>query len=55
MNAALPPRLLTWCVLTFCLAAPPAFADGKVSPPPSYRGSLEERAQEAIIIFNVSR
>ena len=30
----------------------PAWADGKVFPPADYRGSLEERAQEAIIIFH---
>jgi len=29
-------------------------ADGKIVPPRNYKGSLEERAQEAIIIFNGS-
>ena len=28
-----------------------AFADGKVMPPRNYKGSLEEKAQEAIIVF----
>jgi len=31
-----------------------AFGDGKIMPPRDYKGSLEERAQEAIIIFNGS-
>jgi len=43
------------CVLTvLCLAltVPAALADGKIVPPRDYKGSLEERAQEAILIFN---
>ena len=31
-----------------------AMADGKVIPPRDYKGSLEERAQEAVIIFHGS-
>jgi len=36
------------------LSAPPLHADGKVFPPRNYKGSLEEQAQEAIIIFQGS-
>ena len=32
----------------------PLWADGKIMPPAKYKGSLEELAQEAIIIFNSS-
>ena len=39
-------------VALFWLAAGVALADGKVVAPRDYKGSLEERAQEAIIIFN---
>lgn len=37
------------------LAESPALADGKVMAPADYQGSLEERAQEAILIFHGSR
>jgi len=37
------------------LSASPALADGKVMPPADYQGSLEERAQEAILIFHTSQ
>lgn len=52
-------RRLSTVVLVVCLL--PVFtnelanADGKVVPLRNYKGSLEERAQEAIIIFNSSR
>ena len=49
-------RLRGWLLVGVALglaASPaPAWADGKVFPPADYRGSLEERAQEAIIIFH---
>jgi len=35
-------------------AIPSAWADGEIVPPRDYKGSLEERAQEAIIIFQGS-
>jgi hypothetical protein len=41
-------------LLTAVLAAPEALGDGKVFNPRSYNGSLEERSQEAIIIFRAS-
>lgn len=40
-------------MLVLAMSAP-VFADGKVVPPRDYKGSLEERAQEAIIIFHAS-
>jgi hypothetical protein len=44
--------------LAFCLAglilARQAYGDGDVVPPRDYEGSLEERAQEAIIVFHGS-
>ncbi len=40
-------------LLVFFLAGL-APADGKVVPPRDYKGSLEEKAQEAIIIFHGS-
>ena len=44
-------RVLT--VLAVMIALPPALciADGKLQPPRKYKGSLEERAQEALIVF----
>jgi len=39
--------------MTFA-ALPSVLADGKLMPPRDYRGSLEERSQEAIIIFQGS-
>jgi len=41
----------------FCTCSPmsPAWADGKIVRPADYEGSLEERAQEAILIFHTSR
>lgn len=41
-------------VVAGALAAQHAFADGKVMPPRDYEGSLEEKSQEAIIIFHGS-
>jgi len=47
--------LLLAGLLTAVLACPPATrADGKLMPPRDYEGSLEERSQEAIIIFQGS-
>lgn len=40
--------------LALLLAASVANGDGKLFRPRSYQGSIEEKAQEAIIIFNVS-
>ncbi len=37
-----------------CAASRAVFADGKVVPPRNYKGSLEEKSQEAIIIFHSS-
>lgn len=50
-----PQFTLLALILVALLQANPAFADGKVVPPRKYTGSLEERAQEAIIIFHGSR
>ena len=44
-------RVVLLAVLLICCANR-ANADGKVIPPRNYKGSLEERAQEAIIIFH---
>jgi len=41
-------------VLVLAAAPGPAHADGKMFVPRDYKGSLEERAQEAIIIFHGS-
>src|ERR1700685_1870953 len=41
-------------ILALLLAAPLLQADGKVVRQRDYKGSLEERAQEAIIIFHAS-
>jgi hypothetical protein len=41
--------------LLLLLAAAPALGDGKLVPPRDYEGSLEERAQEAVIIFKGSK
>ena len=39
--------------LLICLTiSTTALADGKIVPPRNYKGSLEEKAQEAIIIYN---
>ena len=47
--------LVSFSILTAnFLIAPWLLADGKVIPPRSYQGSLEEKAQEAIIIFQAS-
>ncbi|MGI9243256.1 MAG: hypothetical protein ACR2RV_20830, partial [Verrucomicrobiales bacterium] len=37
--------------LSLLLLQAPAFADGIVRPPRAYEGSLEEKSQEAIIVF----
>ncbi len=43
------------CVLLSCSALlTPAWADGKLIAPRDYKGSLEEKGQEAIIIFHSS-
>jgi Uncharacterized protein conserved in bacteria (DUF2330) len=47
------PLLLTLAVTPF-LAFASSFPDGKVVPPKNYKGSLEEKAQEAIIVFHGS-
>lgn len=58
MNARRRERFLGLLTIAFLvcsiavLSRPPALADGKVMPPRNYKGSLEESAQEAIIIFN---
>lgn len=44
------PSVLMGLMLTLPMA-PAAFGDGKLVPPRDYAGSLEEQAQEAIIIF----
>jgi len=41
-------------VVSVLLAPSTVAADGKVMPPAEYQGSLEERAQEAILIFHGS-
>jgi hypothetical protein len=43
--------LAFWCSIVFAVGSI-VFADGKVVPPRNYKGSLEERSQEAIIIFH---
>ena len=49
------PGFATLCTVVFLSATTTSvFADGKVVPPRDYKGSLEEKAQEAIIIFNSS-
>lgn len=51
-------RFFQLSLLFFTVAFAPtklAFADGKVVPPRKYTGSLEERAQEAVIIFHGSK
>lgn len=40
------------CLLAMLLWTSFAFGDGKVVPPRDYKGSLEEKSQEAIIIFH---
>ncbi len=50
MNNSLP-RIVTF-VLLACLAAPQLMADGLVFRPVAYEGSLNERSQEAIIVFH---
>jgi hypothetical protein len=47
------PKLLTRFLVLLCLLLSPALlrADGKVIRPRDYHGSLEESAQEAIILF----
>ena len=42
------------CVVIHGLWALPATGDGKVVPPRDYSGSIEEQAQEAIVIFHSS-
>jgi len=39
------------CIAQLFVAQISAYADGKVMPPRDYKGSLEEKAQEAIIVF----
>lgn len=45
------PVVTAAAVLMFTLVADTSLADGKVVRPRNYNGSLEEKAQEAIIIF----
>lgn len=44
-------RIVLAVLCTLALVAGPVLADGKVVKPRNYNGSLEEKAQEAIIIF----
>jgi len=56
MPISLPIRSFQFLAfaLVICLVSRSVEADGKVIPPRDYKGSLEERAQEAIIIFHGS-
>lgn len=58
LNRSLPsplPKLAALMALCFVGSSPGALhADGKLVKPRDYQGSLEEKAQEAIIIFNGS-
>ncbi|MHC4600562.1 MAG: hypothetical protein ACYS47_16320, partial [Planctomycetota bacterium] len=45
--------LLTGMLLSLALSGA-ALADGVLRPPRDYKGSLEERAQEAIIVFHIT-
>src|SRR5262245_54126967 len=47
-------RILVLAAVVSLLSSGPVGADGKVVRPREYEGSLEERAQEAIIIFQGS-
>ena len=56
MSVSRSCRLIALCALLCARAVPrAALADGKVVPPRDYKGSLEERAQEAIILFEGSQ
>lgn len=46
--------LISLISLALYLVSFPVFADGIVRPPRDYKGSLTEKAQEAIIIFQGS-
>lgn len=48
-------RALTFLASLIALPATVCLADGKVQPPRKYKGSLEERAQEALIVFKQGR
>lgn len=45
------PQLIVAVLISTCLASY-AQPDGKIFPPRNYKGSLEEKAQEAILIFH---
>ena len=49
---AIPLLSVVNAALLTCLTAPQASADGLVFRPVAYKGSLNERSQEAIIIFH---
>ena len=44
-------RVLAFLAVLIAVPRTSCFADGKLQPPRKYSGSLEERAQEALIIF----
>lgn len=52
MKASNFPVQLLLCTLVFAAIAGAARADGKVFAPVEYKGSLQERAQEAILLFH---
>jgi hypothetical protein len=54
MHCPLPSRAVACCLALALIAPRCAWSDGKVVPPRDYAGSLEETAQEAIIIFHGS-
>jgi hypothetical protein len=43
-----------WAILVVLCTAPLVHGDGGVFRPRAYKGSLEERSQEAIILFHTS-
>ena len=51
---ARPLGVVSVCAVVFLAVAGGVLADGVMRPPRNYHGSLEERAQEAIIIFHAS-
>lgn len=52
--ASQPGRCLLWTILIMLAATPMVRGDGKLFRPRDYQGSLEERSQEAIIVFQES-